>query len=215
VSYTARAFPVQIDPKKTYDFGRRPAGSCALQELGWRAGNTSVWWDPHSFDQVRQSGSVHGALDIMAPLGAKVVAPRSGRVQGPGEWVYQGERRDGAGRSQDGGWYVRIAADEGGFDYFAHLLEAPLVRPGQRVRAGQVLGKVGQTGNAAHTCPHLHYGVRDAQGRVVDPTQPLAALFDAGGWVDKSVSPVVWVAFAVAAVGLGVVLQRVGQFVQR
>lgn len=215
MTYAARAFPVKVNPKKTYDFGRRPSGSCALQDLGWRAGNTLVWWDPNSFDQTRQSGSVHGALDIMAPLGAKIVAPRSGRVQGPGEWVYQGERRDGAGESRDGGWYVRIATDDGGFDYFAHMLEPPIVRPGQRVRAGQVLGKVGQSGNAAYTCPHLHYGVRDAQGRVVDPTPALTALFDAGGWVDRSVSPWVWGGLLVGAVGLGLVVQRAGQFVQR
>lgn len=216
MSYVPRSFPVKVDPNKTYDFGTRSRDrDCELDEIGWRAGNVLVWWDPGSFDQQRSSGERHNAFDVMAPLGAKIVAPRAGRVFGVGEWLYQGERRDGAGWSDNGGWYVIIRADDGGRDYFAHMLERPVVQSGQRVRAGQVLGKVGQTGNAASTCPHLHYGVRDAQGGVVNPIPALEQLFAAGDWVDKKTSALVWVALAVAAVGLGVVIQRTGKFVQR
>jgi hypothetical protein len=52
--------------------------------------------------------------------------------------------------------------------YYAHL-DKQLVRAGQRVRAGDTLGLVGNTGNARTTAPHLHFGIyRSGQG-AVDP----------------------------------------------
>lgn len=215
MNYEARAFPVKVSPRKAYDFGVKAGGvSCELTTLGWRAGNPLVWWDPGSFNQERDSGAMHGALDIMAPLGARVVAARSGRVLGRGEWLYNGERRDGAGWSTDGGWYVRVATPDGGSDYYAHLRERPRVRPGQRVYAGQTLGEVGQTGNAASTCPHLHYGVRAPGGAVVNPTPQLAALFERGGWVERSIPPVAIAFGLVATGGMGIMLYYGGRFVQ-
>jgi murein DD-endopeptidase MepM/ murein hydrolase activator NlpD len=43
--------------------------------------------------------------------------------------------------------------------YYAHL-DKQLVREGQRVRKGQVIGTVGNTGNARTTPSHLHFGVK-------------------------------------------------------
>ncbi|MGV3539164.1 MAG: peptidoglycan DD-metalloendopeptidase family protein [Rufibacter sp.] len=52
--------------------------------------------------------------------------------------------------------------------YYAHL-DSQLVQPGQRVKVGDTLGWVGNTGNAKTTAPHLHFGVyRFGQG-AVDP----------------------------------------------
>jgi murein DD-endopeptidase MepM/ murein hydrolase activator NlpD len=42
--------------------------------------------------------------------------------------------------------------------YYAHL-DRQLVREGQHVRKGQVIGTVGNTGNARHTPSHLHFGI--------------------------------------------------------
>ena len=51
--------------------------------------------------------------------------------------------------------------------YYAHL-EEQLATPGQRVKLGDTIGLVGNTGNAATTSPHLHFGIYTAVG-AVDP----------------------------------------------
>jgi murein DD-endopeptidase MepM/ murein hydrolase activator NlpD len=49
--------------------------------------------------------------------------------------------------------------------YYAHL-DQQYVREGQRVRKGQVIGTVGNTGNARTTPPHLHFGIAKGSGWV-------------------------------------------------
>ena len=196
-------FPVQVDPDRALDFGLRAGGAtCQLQSVGWRAGNQYVWWDPRTFYQDRDSGARHEAADLMAPHGARIVAARPGRVLET--WVYNGETRPGAGWNPQAGHYVRIAADSshgGGIDQYSHMAARPKVRPGERVRAGELLGYVGYTGSAAGTCPHLHLGTRDASGAAVDMEQQLRVLFEDGGWRATPVLPVA-VALGLGAVGV-------------
>jgi len=52
--------------------------------------------------------------------------------------------------------------------YYAHLDEQH-VRSGTRLDAGDVLGTVGNTGNARTTTPHLHFGIYDAGSGAIDP----------------------------------------------
>lgn len=65
------------------------------------------------------------------------------------------------------GLYVEIRADNGARDLLAHL-SAARVTSGQRVTAGQLVGLVGDSGNAARAGPHLHWQ-RMVNGRWVDP----------------------------------------------
>lgn len=51
--------------------------------------------------------------------------------------------------------------------YYAHLNEQ-LVRPGQEVKQGDVVGLMGKTGNAKSTAPHLHFGIY-TMGGAIDP----------------------------------------------
>ena len=51
--------------------------------------------------------------------------------------------------------------------YYAHLDEQ-LVQEGQRVNKGDTIGLMGNTGNAAHTVSHLHFGIYTAGG-AIDP----------------------------------------------
>lgn len=90
-----------------------------------------------------------------------------------------------------------MKADDGFIHYFAHMQFSPLVSNGQRVRAGQVIGYVGRTGNAITTCPHLHYSITAPGGGKVNPFPLLRPSWLAGGWKMKQLSP--REAFTVAA----------------
>lgn len=89
------------------------------------------------------AGRGHQGQDIYGSCGAKLVAARGGRVQ----WnKYQGAA----------GNYLVIDGKGTKTDFmYAHLPEPSPLREGQRVRTGQVIGRVGSTGNA--TACLLHF----------------------------------------------------------
>lgn len=102
-----------------------------------------------TFRQARANGvRRHDAIDIMAPLGTNVVAAAPGKV----EKLFL---------SREGGntIYVR-SADRRTIYYYAHLDSyAPDLREGSMVGAGEVLGRVGYSGNGNPAAPHLHFAI--------------------------------------------------------
>jgi len=107
-------------------------------------------------------GHSHQGQDLTAPEGTSVVAPRGGVIQ---QVAYQA---GGAGN------YVILDGEGEDRDYaFMHLQEgSTVVRTGQRVRTGQLLGRVGSTGGSSG--PHLHFEIWEnggwyEGGRPVDP----------------------------------------------
>ena len=101
-----------------------------------------------TFDEGRDGGRVHRALDILAPRGTPVLAADDGRVLRVrpnalgGNTVYA---TDPAGRV---------------VYYYAHLdAYQPGLAEGQTIARGDVLGIVGTTGNAPKDTPHLHFQV--------------------------------------------------------
>jgi murein DD-endopeptidase MepM/ murein hydrolase activator NlpD len=106
-------------------------------------------------------GSAHHdypATDIFADCGARVVAPIAGEVLE----VSRTDRWDlSTNQPADrGGKSFSIAGIDGVRYYGSHLRSlAGWVQPGATVRAGQPLGRVGHSGNAAHTSCHLHFGI--------------------------------------------------------
>jgi murein DD-endopeptidase MepM/ murein hydrolase activator NlpD len=101
----------------------------------------------------------HTGIDLAAPYGREILAAFAGPVTYAG-W--------------DGryGLKVEITHPDGTSTCYAHL-STLTVAPDQHVAAGDVIGHVGSTGNA--TGPHLHYEVRLAPDRVVDPEPWMAA----------------------------------------
>jgi murein DD-endopeptidase MepM/ murein hydrolase activator NlpD len=95
---------------------------------------------------------MHTGLDYPAPSGTPVVAARTGVVT-VARWL------DGYGNT------VAIRHKLGASTLYAHL-SAILVRSGERVAAGQPVGRVGATGSA--TGPHLHFELR-VRGAAIDP----------------------------------------------
>lgn len=85
----------------------------------------------------------HPGIDVSAPTGTRIIAPADGVVLSVGE---------------KGGYGNAIVVDHqyGVLTRYGHL-SGFAVKPGQRVKRGDVLGYVGQTGRS--TAPHLHYEV--------------------------------------------------------
>lgn len=76
-------------------------------------------------------------------------------------------------RGRDAGNGVRIEHGDGWETQYSHLLRGSiLVRPGQRVRAGEPLGLVGLSGNTEF--PHVDFTIRK-DGRPLDPFVPAGA----------------------------------------
>jgi murein DD-endopeptidase MepM/ murein hydrolase activator NlpD len=102
----------------------------------------------------------HQGTDLAAPEGTPVVAAFSGRVEIAG-WL--------------GGYGLIVVISHGDTHEtrYAHLSEV-LVKPGQEIKQGNVIGLVGSTGMA--TGPHLHFEIwqKMQEGLVaIDPTPQL------------------------------------------
>jgi murein DD-endopeptidase MepM/ murein hydrolase activator NlpD len=113
------------------------------------------------FGDSRDEGRrAHHGVDIFAPRGTPVVAAADGFVTRVGT--------NGLGGNVI--WIARPTRGE--VHYYAHL-ETQLVEAGAFVRKGDVIGTVGNTGNARRTTPHLHFGIY-APGGPVDPLPYIA-----------------------------------------
>jgi peptidoglycan LD-endopeptidase LytH len=101
-----------------------------------------------TFAEERGEERVHAALDIMAPLGTRVLAAAPGKV----ESLFQ---------SEAGGNTIYVRSDDGQtIYYYAHLDSyAGDLQEGDAVQRGQVLGTVGFSGNAGPEAPHLHFAM--------------------------------------------------------
>jgi len=108
----------------------------------------------------------YAATDILAKKGCKFVSPVNGVVDEVNRTdLWSGKTNLGADR---GGLYVSIIGEDGVRYYGSHLTSiVASIQPGVVVTAGQLLGKVGATGSARGTSPHLHFGISWPT-----PTQP-------------------------------------------
>ncbi len=98
------------------------------------------------------------ATDIFAPAGTDFVSPTDGTV----DHVSRADRWDAAvdDPATRGGLSVAIVGEDGVRYYGSHLREiAPDVKRGRRMRVGENLGEVGNSGNARGIAPHLHFGI--------------------------------------------------------
>ncbi|MFF5257753.1 M23 family metallopeptidase [Actinomadura viridis] len=84
------------------------------------------------------------------------------------------------------GNHVVLDLGDGVYAVFAHLRRgSPRVAKGQRVRAGDVLGEVGNSGNSSE--PHLHFHLMDARSDLVAAGVPFAFAYESDGEVRTGV----------------------------
>jgi len=109
-----------------------------------------------------RSGHMHEGQDVFAKAGTPLVARRDGMVA---------ETGDDGGR----GNYIAIWSPEVGHTFvYLHMLRPTPLEPGDEVRMGEHVGRVGCTGSCWGN--HLHFEVRDGRGTTGAPHDPLAML---------------------------------------
>ncbi|WP_225867475.1 M23 family metallopeptidase [Cyanobium sp. NIES-981] len=121
-----------------------PVAPSELDPWGWRYSTARAAW------------RMHTGLDLLAPEGTPVLAVQAGQVQRVAEI-------DGYGLT------VLVEHGGGWSSLYAHLRDAS-VSPGEPLRAGQPLGRLGQSGNAS--APHLHLELRQRQPQGVVAVDP-------------------------------------------
>lgn len=110
---------------------------------------------------IHQTWRFHAGTDLAAPTGTPVLATRAGRV---------------AVSDYLGGYGLTVILRHGEGDLesrYAHLSRL-MVKPGEWIEQGEVVGLVGSTGNS--TGPHLHFEIRQLTGQgwvAVDPIEVL------------------------------------------
>jgi murein DD-endopeptidase MepM/ murein hydrolase activator NlpD len=102
--------------------------------------------------------SPHSGIDIGAPLGTPLHAPAGAVVADVGHYYYCGKT-------------LTLDMGQGLYSVFCHM-SIIKVRPGQKVKQGQYVGRIGATGRT--TGPNLHWTVR-LNGAAVDPHAFLGA----------------------------------------
>jgi murein DD-endopeptidase MepM/ murein hydrolase activator NlpD len=114
----------------------------------------SGWGEP------RSGGQTHQGEDLAAPSGSPIYAPAKLKI-------YHTRWND------VGGWTVLGRDARKRWWYFAHLKTRSKVRVGSKVKTGEVLGSIGNTGSAQNTVPHLHYQVSWPKGAWGNPVEVL------------------------------------------
>ncbi|MBT8212445.1 MAG: peptidoglycan DD-metalloendopeptidase family protein [Acidimicrobiia bacterium] len=110
----------------------------------------------------RSGGRKHKGTDMMAPRGTKVLAVGDGTVR--------------LKTNSLGGIVAFLKADHGVTYYYAHLDGyASGLSTGDRVSSGQLIGYVGDSGNALGGATHLHFEVHPGGGAAVNPYPTLSA----------------------------------------
>ncbi len=106
----------------------------------------------------RSGGRSHAGIDLFAPMGTPVIAPASG-------WV-------DIATGTIGGHQFRLTEANGTMWFGSHMSD--FAKRGQ-VNAGDVIGYVGDSGNARGSSPHLHFEVHPS-GQAVNPYPLLRAV---------------------------------------
>lgn len=164
-----------------------PEGTGAMVEYPMVFPVDGPHWFYDGFWEARSHG-LHAAVDIFADKGVGVLAVADATVR----FVNWSSSPDDLAPeaccsivlAHDDGWsssYIHLDNDTPGTDDGLGWGIADGIAPGSRVAAGQLIGWVGDSGNAEDTPPHVHFSLRDGRGTTVDPFLALTMAGGAGG----------------------------------
>ena len=131
-----------------------PVANIALEAfpIQGMCGYQDGWHDP------RPGGRLHVGVDIIAPEGKLLYAVADGTITR----IY----RDFPGSMPGNG--LRLTMDDGTYFFYAHLLSfADGIDVGSKVKAGQVIGRNGNTGSSGTA--HLHFEIHPDGGAAINP----------------------------------------------
>jgi murein DD-endopeptidase MepM/ murein hydrolase activator NlpD len=110
----------------------------------------------NTWGQARYGGRRHQGIDILAPRHTPIRSVTEGVIE------HKGMRGLG-------GQVVTIIGPGGYRHYYAHLEDFGPQATGDWVQEGEVIGTVGNSGNAAVSAPHLHYGLYTPGRKAINP----------------------------------------------
>lgn len=138
------------------DFGLDPTQQAIVGFGRFPVAGVATWSDDWWFPRFGPGWRLHQGLDIFAPYGTPVRAPVDGTVR---------LKTGGLG-----GITVYVTQPDRTFWYLAHLAgTAPGLVDGAAVRTGQVVGYVGDSGNARGSSPHVHLEIHPRGGGPIPP----------------------------------------------
>lgn len=145
--------PAPVAPTDLIAFVQPAPGQAVVSPFGLR----KLPWEA--------AARLHAGVDIAAPRGVAVLAVADGVVVE-------------AGADASSGRYIRLRHVEGLTSVYAHLdAITPGLVAGASVRTGAPVGAVGDSGSSSG--PHLHFEIRDAANRPMDPAAFLGRRFAA------------------------------------
>ncbi|WP_246838101.1 M23 family metallopeptidase, partial [Leptospira mayottensis] len=146
----------------------------ARTPIPFKEGRDGVFSEP-------RTNQLHGAVDLMTPIGTPIVAVADGKVSllhdKPDNFLRNSDPNK-VNKNDKGGATISIehtnANGEKVYTYYAHNSEI-LVKPGQIVKKGDLISLSGQSGNTPGG-PHMHFTIYKPTNGKLKETDPM--LFD-------------------------------------
>lgn len=157
IALTAITTSVLYKPVSVYLFEIfEPKFTCPIKTSDNRVRVRCDSYGSGEFGAKRSNGRTHDGIDLLAPIGTKIYAAKSGLA-------FAGNVPTGYGK------YVMIYHPDGSQTIYGHLsnFAIPAVK---NVKRGELIGYSGNTGNAKSNLiqPHIHFEIRK-RGSVLDP----------------------------------------------
>ena len=160
------AWLAAIQPLVT-ELGMTPTDAALASAIRFPIAGPTTWVDDWLFPRYVPAFHLHKGLDMFAPLGTPVRAPFDGTLK----------LTDGA----VGGLAAYVTQSDGTYVYMAHMSGfAPDKVTGQAVKQGDVVGFVGNSGNARGGATHVHLQLHPKGGNPVPPKPTV------DGWLDEA-----------------------------